>query len=68
MAAQINNKVEAQLSSELGLVWMRSRRCYHQHHLTLSQLASFLWLGLTKLGAFNRKIDICVDKIRESKQ
>ena len=65
---QINNKVEDLLVSELGLGWMRRRRCYDVHHLSLSQLLRFIWMGLTRKGALNRKIDLCVDKIREATQ
>ena len=68
LTTQINNKVEDLLGSELGLVWMRSRRCFDVHHLTLAQLVSFIWMGFSKVRAFNRKIDLCVDQIRESKQ
>ena len=67
LAAQTNNKVEDLLRSELGLVWMMGRRCYDVHHLSLSQLASFLWMAFTKGGAVNRKIDLCVDKIKQSR-
>ena len=68
LAAQINNKVEDLLRSELGLLWMRRRRCFDVHHLTITQLVTFLWMGFTRAEAFNRKIDVCVDKIRESTQ
>ena len=68
LAAQINNKVEDLLFSELGLMWMRRRRCFHLHHLSVSQLVAFFWLSFTRAGAFDRKIDLCVDKIREVTQ
>ena len=68
LTTQINNKVEDLLISELGLVWMRSRRCFDVHHLSLTQLVRFLWMGFTRKEAFNRKIDLCVDQMRESIQ
>ena len=68
LVAQMNNKVEDLLMSELGLRWMRSRRCFDVHHLSLAQLVRFLWMGFTRKEAFSRKIDLCVDKIIESMQ
>ena len=67
VAAQIDSKVEDRVRAELGLGWMRSRRCYDVHHLTITQLLSFLWMAFTRGGAFIRKIDLCVDKIRETR-
>ena len=67
VAAQIDSKVEDRVRAELGLGWMRSRRCYDVHHLTITQLLSFLWMAFTRGEAFIRKIDLCVDKIRETR-
>ena len=66
LAVQSNTKVEDLLRSELGLFWMRSRRCYDVHHFSLTQLVSFFWIVFNKVGAFNRKIDLCADKVRET--
>ena len=66
LAAQSQNKVEEQVRSELGLLWMRNRRCFDIYHLTLRQLFSFLWIAITKGGAVNEKIDMCVKIIKES--
>ena len=67
VSAQISNKVMEMVRAELGLGWMRNRRCYDVHHLTITQLLSFLWMAFTRGGALNRKIDLCVDKIRQNK-
>ena len=68
LAARTDTKVQDLLKSELGFLWMRSRRCYDVYHFTLSQTVSFLWMAFSKVGAFKRKIDLCCDKIREKKQ
>ena len=68
VAAQINNRVEDLINKELGLFWQRGRRCYDVHHFSLSQLLSFIWMARSRVGPFNRKIDLCVEKIREKTQ
>ena len=66
IAAQSQNRVEEQVRSELGLGWMRSRRCFDIYHLSIRQLLGFLWLAFNKGAAVNDKIDMCVNNIKES--
>ena len=66
ISAQTQNKVEELVRSELGLVWMRSRRCFDIHHLTIRQLIGFLWLAFTRGGAVNEKIEMCVTNIKQA--
>lgn len=66
IAAQSQNKVEEQVRTELGMIWMRSRRCFDIHHPTIRQLLGFLWVAFNKGGAVNEKIDLCVRNIKES--
>ena len=66
LAAQSQSLVESLLGAELGLLWMRSRRCYYVHHLSLTQMVHFLWLAATKLGPMKKKIDMCVQQIQSS--
>ena len=66
LATQSQTKVESLLGAELGLWWMRSRRCYYLHHFSLTQLLHFLWLVATKLEKMKKKIDKCVQQIQNS--
>ena len=66
LATQSQTKVESLLGAELGLLWMRSRRCYYLHHFTLTQLVHFVWLVATKLEKMKKKIDKCVEQIQNS--
>ena len=45
LATQSASKVESLLGAELGLWWMRSRRCYYLHHFSITQLVHFGWLA-----------------------
>ena len=66
LATQSQSKVESLIGSELGLWWMRSRRCYYLHHFSFTQLLHFVWLVATKLDKMKRKIDMCVEQIQKS--
>ena len=66
VATQSQSKVESLLGAELGLLWMRRRRCYYVHHLTLTQIVHFIWLIATKLEPMKKKIDMCVEQIQNS--
>ena len=63
LAAQSQNIVEDHMRTELGLMWMRSRRCFDIHHLTLTQMLGFLWVA-RRAQAINKKVDMCVEKIK----
>ena len=68
ISAQAQNKVEALATKELGLVWMRSRRCNDLHHLPLRQMVSFLWILYTKGQKVDKKFDMCVNQILSSSE
>ena len=64
LAAHSQNNVEALVTKELGMIWMRSRRCYNQYHLSVRQMVSFLWLVLTRGEAVKEKYEMCIKQIQ----
>ena len=66
IAANTQNKSEAAITKELGLIWMRSRRCYNPYHLSLRQMGSFLWMVFTKGETLNKKIEMCAKQIENN--
>ena len=69
IAGDSQNKVEEAVNKEFGLFWMRSRRCYNQHHLSVSQMMSFFWLLFTKgdvVKKINKKYEMCAKQIQNT--
>ena len=69
IAGDSQNKVEEAVNKEFGLFWMRSRRCYIQHQLSVSQMMSFFWLLFTKgdvVKKINKKYEMCAKQIQNT--
>ena len=63
---QSQDTVEEMLRKELGLLWMRGRRCFDVSHFTLRQLFSFMWMAYFKGSGVKKTIDMCVEQIERS--